>query len=124
MNTRRMTFIRAAAAVACAVNAACGCAGEPGSYPGSEVDGAFGYAPSNVDLDVSLGPLSDLVFEGSACASSARIDTDDCRVDCVDGARCEIAAQRDGNEVAVLAVARFEVPENVPSAPRCVVCDA
>jgi hypothetical protein len=41
------------------------------------------------------------------------INTDSCAVDCVEGVACEIAAQSDGTEVAVIVAARFAVEEDV-----------
>jgi hypothetical protein len=121
MGTWRKSLRSAIAAVGISTFAFFSCTGDPFPCPCTDADldsgtggsGAFGYAPSNVDLGVVDGPLADLVFEGSACEAAARIDTDDCRVDCAEGARCEIAVQADGTEVAVLAVARFVVQDNI-----------
>jgi hypothetical protein len=88
--------------------------GLPASDSGVAGSGVFGYAPSNVAVDLAAeDQLADLVFEGAACESAARIDTDDCRVDCVEGADCEIALQADGTQVAILYAGRFIVREGV-----------
>ncbi|MCK9462748.1 MAG: hypothetical protein M0R80_24265 [Proteobacteria bacterium] len=108
--THGTTILGKIAALGLAASIACG---DPWDDGAAGCWGAFCYAPSNVDPDVLDGTLSDLIFEGSACASAARIDTDDCRVDCAAGARCEIDLLPDGGEVAVLAVARFAVLDDI-----------
>jgi hypothetical protein len=86
---------------------------DAGPDPADADAGPLGFAPSNVPPGLLEGPLADLVFAGEPCAIAARIDTDDCRVDCLDGARCEIAAQADGPEVAVLLAASLTIAEGI-----------